>query len=159
MAKTKTVRQPKAKDAYELLERVCVAIKEHPLSYWQGYWKATRGYRGGGCGDVCELPESLNTSNNTCGTAFCRAGWMVALHDGMRAKPASFEGRAKELIGVYKDDGVDCVLLGSTDRLFEGGAVDGTPGTRPYVNAGIKGIRAFMKKHAAHLKARKLRGV
>lgn len=156
MAKTKTVRQPKAKTAYELLERVCVAIEAHPAAYYQGWWKCTRGGRGGNP----PLPHDI-VDKNECGTAFCRAGWIVVSNDGNKRAHTNdwypWSIRAAELIGAEAGD-----IASDLSRLFASYAIDGagaTPGTLKYARAGIRGIREFMKTHRDHLKARKLRGV
>ena len=150
-------RRGKAKTAYELLERVCEAIKAHPLNYYQGYWKSRRGRSKGQVRhtQVMEaLPPSLDVPENTCGTAFCRAGFIVAEHDGYEARPIDFNQRARRLLGIDEYESFDDV-----SRLFDASAVTGTPGTSRYVRQGIAGLRAFMKEHEAHLKARSLKGV
>jgi hypothetical protein len=142
-------RQKKAANAYELLGRVCEAIEARPLSYYQGWWSQSRGATG-----VCALEDELNTPENECGTAYCRAGWIVALHDGHHVAKdwRRVQDRACALLDMDEFD---------TDELFNGGAVplSLTPGSTRYVRAGIAGVRAFMRKHKAHLQARSLRGV
>lgn len=147
MAKKPTKPRTKAKTAWELLERVIQHIKEEPQRYYQDWWC----YR-----DTRKL-ASLNLSP-PCGTAACRAGWIVALHDGPTAAPlrhagrwpSPVESRANEILGLDSWD---------TSALFAGGMIDGTPGTRAYVREGVRGLREFMKEYKAHLKARQLRGV
>jgi hypothetical protein len=159
-------RRPKAKTAYELLERVCEAIKARPLSYYQGYWKARRGQRGNGVG-CAPLPFLLDQPENTCGTAFCRAGWMVVLHDGLRANPRdrssdpvmSWERRARQLLDMPPHLEFGMLVRDDVSDLFDAGDYSGVPGTPQYVKYGIDGLRAFMKTHEKHLKARSLRGV
>jgi hypothetical protein len=148
MAK-KTARRAKPKTAYELLERVCEAITANPLNYYQGFWKARRGARGSAT--VCALPEELDKPANECGTAFCRAGWIVALHDGINARPRDFDTRARAIMGFPRSGSFDECF-----GLFDGGAVYGTPGTRHYARQGASGVREFMKRHAEHLKAQKV---
>jgi hypothetical protein len=142
-------RQKKAENAYELLERVCEAIKASPINYGQDAWCFTP------TPDCdCDQCKALRAQqeHGGCGTAFCRAGWIVALHDGHAAAKETddIEGRAVTLLGLGRSD---------TDHLFDGSAVTGKVGTVAYVRKGIAGVRAFMKQHAAHLKARSLRGV
>ena len=128
--------QPKAKTAYELLERVCAVIAAKPTRYNQSDWCTER----------------------KCGTAFCRAGWMVVLHDGPDAarNAPDIASRAEALLGLTPDESWP---LFSTQQLFAKGTNGLRVGTPEYVQAGIDGTRAFMAKHEAHLKARKLDGV
>lgn len=151
MAK-KATKQPKAKTAYELLGRVCEAIKAHPLSYYQRMWAAKP--------DWCFAPDVA--AKNECGTVFCRAGWLVALNDGnknidvendvveLKGRFEHIQTRAKALLDMSDDD---------VRPLFSESSVTGSPGTTDYVRQGVRGIRDFMRKHEAHLKARSLRGV
>ena len=145
MAKTSA----KAKTAYELLERVCAHIKAKPQTYLQERFIAT--------GDQAH-EYGLHPP---CGTAACRAGWIVALHDGP-LDPRDYGGiqtRANAILGLDSQ---------TTGDLFSGAALNCgldaidfmvKPGTAAYVRAGVRGLRSFMKRHAAHLKARKLDGV
>ena len=145
----------KAANAYELLQRVCAAIKAHPLAYYQAAWVLTNKWE---VQSNCEFTDAQMAES--CGTAYCRAGWIVALHDGRRAAlqlekdggwlTSSVCIRANRVLGLEPEQ---------TYRLFDGGAIGGRPGTRRYVAAGIRGVRAFMNQHAAHLKARSLKGV
>ena len=145
-------RQRKAKTAYELCERVCEAIKAKPLAYYQADWVKR--------GEV--RPDELRVPENTCDTAFCRGGWLVAVHDGKNHEHASGPGaihtRAYELLGV-RNDGVGEPLRLSVVSLFLASAVGGRPGSKAYVREGIAGMRRFMREHKAHLQARSLRGV
>ncbi len=141
-------RRRKATTAYELCERTCEAIAAHPLAYFQKDWIRTGARR----------PEELR-GDTECETTFCRAGWLVAVHDGKsRATDAGeISTRADVLLGRRRD-------LGDFDfavtELFNGGGLSHlTPGTKAYVRKGIAGLRAFMRKHKAHLQAQSLRGV
>lgn len=118
----------KAKNAYELLERVCRAIAEAPQHYNQTEW---------------------------CGTAYCRAGWIVAVHDGpIDDRHADDVGnRAMELLDLSSDE---CWPLFSTYELFR---TDAEPGTSEYAEEGVRGVRVFMSQYSSHLKARSLKGV
>jgi hypothetical protein len=80
---------------------------------------------------------------------------MVALHDGPTARPRLIANRARLLLGA----GAYAEFRMDVEALFSACAVSGTPGTREYVQQGIDGLRAFMATHAAHLKARSLKGV
>jgi hypothetical protein len=135
-------RQKKPKTAYELLERVCEAIKAHPLNYYQGMWVSQRG------SSMDPLPASLDVPDNKCGTAFCRAGWVCQLLDGAMPR-GGVGGRSNEILGLSDDE---------TDPLYYE-EMRGAPGSKAYVQQGVRGVRAFMRQHAKHLKARSLRGV
>jgi hypothetical protein len=130
---------------------VCEAIASHPEAYYQNDFVADV--------DKCGFPVDV-AAKNTCGTAFCRAGWVVLLHDGVeRARGYDVSDRAVQLIGLK--NGRRSSLWAHRDivRLFQGDAVKGQAGTRAYVREGVRGLRMFMRKHAKHLKARLLKGV
>lgn len=147
------VPRSKAKNAYDLLADVCAAISEEPRRYNQGVWclrgpKAIR--------DWFET-EDHKIEPPACGTMACRAGWIVQLHDGRLPRKQMFMGRvaerARNLLGVtnrWDDFGLD------VRWLFDGAAVlDHQVGTRAYAKEGVKGLRQFMAKHKARLKATK----
>lgn len=147
---TQSYRQPKPKTAYGLLERVARHIEDDPRRYDQGRFVLTgedelssRGFIGDGA--------------PPCGTVACRAGWIVFLNDGLNA--VGYDGiqdRANEVLGMTEED---------TDDLFSGGALHHEcrrvplHRTKAYGKVGAKGVRRFMRKHAKHLKARKLKDV
>jgi hypothetical protein len=146
-------RRRKPRTAWELCEQACKAIAENPLNYCQAMWKSRRGcdvdeFGRDSEGAGSELPPELDLPENTCGTAFCRAGWLVVLHDGKDANPVKWERRALELLG-----------MNHVGKLFDGGEVEGAPGSPDYVKAGVSGLRAFMAEHEAHLKAHRLKDV
>lgn len=159
-SKRRTVRKPaasvlrenKPKTAYELCQRVCRHIAAERKTYFQGDW-----FR------VSAVAQRIRMGATTdCGTTACRAGWMVALGDGpLKARIQShllsgILGRARLLLGA----GSGSQLSVDVDTLFAGDACDGLkPGTRAYARCGVRGLRAFMAKHEAHLKARALEGV
>lgn len=146
----------KPKTAYGLLGAVCRAIESRPLNYAQNSWCATRGGLMSRHGDIAELDPALDVEANVCGTSFCRAGWIVAVHDGKRARPRSFYRRAAAILGMPLTRG--CFHSDNSDlaALFEWDAVTGTPGTRSYVRRGVAGVRRFMKKYERHLRATKV---
>ena len=155
---TAGTRQPtrarKAETAWELCEQACQFIDAQAHAYYQGAWVAQV--------QDCGFSPRLQAKNE-CGTAFCRAGILVGLHDGFQQAKAldSFwskvPGRASQLIGLPPLD--EFGLHPDVARLFEGDAVPGKPGTRAYVRKGVRGLRRFMKQHEAHLRARSLRGL
>lgn len=148
---TKTSRRPRAKTAYELLERVIAHIREEPRRYCQSTW-----------GALAEWGLHPAGQRPPCGTIACRAGWIVALHDGMpsfrrrlRRHDYSVRDRANIILGFPPD-------TNTTVPLFHAEAVP--PALRAqdvpaHARQGIQGLRAFMKQHKAHLQAQKLRGV
>jgi hypothetical protein len=139
-------RAPRAKNAYELLGRVAREIPQHPEAYFKHDWQRPV--------HLCPMSPRVQAKNE-CGTAFCRAGWIVGLHDGfekMKANPTyPIASRADAILGLFDDE---------THELFYDESVDvARPGTRAYARIGAAGVRAFMEKHAKHLKARSLKGV
>ena len=127
------------KTVYELCERVCEAIELAPMHYLQKDWAT---------------PAKLHFGEEACGTAYCRAGWMHALGktDCELTNVSSIVMYADT---VLRDAGVDDKDI---NILFAGGAISwaGEPGTPAYVKAGIAGMRAFMTKYEASLKAAQL---
>lgn len=119
--------------AYQLLERVCEAIERSPQQFDQNEW----------------------VSRKDCGTSFCRAGWLVALHDGVAAigDDDFVMGRAEAILDMEGDDAWE---LFSTYALLD---TDARPGSVEYAAAGVDGTQRFMRKHEAHLKARRLTDV
>jgi len=153
-----TTRRAKALNAYELLARVCEAIKAHPLAYYQGSWVVPTERLVQAVGEYTDA--QMRTS---CGTAYCRAGWVVALHDGrQRAVDLSLtDAKYPALPVADRSDDILGLDRSATHDLYDGEACDyaGRPGSRTYVRAGIRGLREFMTQHEAHLKAHSLRGV
>lgn len=160
-ARTRVVRKTqserrthKPRTAYELLERVCEHILEEPRRYYQEFW-AVR--------DKQKIADVMG-SVPSCGTMACRAGWIVALNDGlnsrvMRADHDTFspiEDRANQILGLGSGD---------TGRVFSACAVRGASyggpkhGTARYAREGVKGLRKFMREYEAHLKSRLLKDV
>lgn len=152
-APANTLPRGKAKTAYELLERVCAHIAAEPKRYYQGWWV----FRGKDAIANGREAENVDFKAPECNTIACRAGWIVLLHDGLRTKKVEdgghgTAGRARQILGMD---------LYETQQLFDGGAVCSglKPGTRKYMREGIRGLKAFMAQHAAHLKSRSLKGV
>ena len=135
----------KPETLYDLCDQVCEHIAERPLNYYQGWWaKKAKDVPG-----IDEHPEA-------CGTAYCRAGWMMAI---LENKPQEYtEPWQRSPISVkahalFNDAGVP---EDDVRELFSGTAVKGMPGTANYVEDGIHGMREFMAKHEDKLRARKL---
>lgn len=131
--------QPKT--AYELLERVCGAIKNQPQRYWQEDW----------CSPASERKYHGDSVKHLCDTAFCRAGFVVAEFDGYKAKPKDWAERAEEILNIKnakQDTQSDWADL--TDSITMD--TSGLPGTKEYAREGIAGIRAFMRDNKDFLK-------
>lgn len=134
-------RAAKPTTAYELLERVCDHILEEPRRYAQAIWGFER-----------DMIAAIKAPP-PCGTVCCRAGWVVALHDGPSAllTIGSVAGRSNEILGLD---------YGDTNAIYYDSSVDAhKQGTAAYATAGVRGLRAFMEQHKAHLQARRLKGV
>lgn len=148
------------KTAYDLLEQVAQHILAEPARYWQELW-VLRGKH---------VIERTGLTAPSCGTICCRAGWIVALHDGLDSDAINANAqvrhseavmrRANEILGVG---------MWVTKELFDGDALTPVdeysdaiedapdalePGTQAYAEAGALGIREFMAEHEAALKAR-----
>lgn len=160
--------QPKT--AYELLERVCEHIVEEPKRYHQGVWALLGG----------RIADALGKeAAPACGTVCCRAGWIVALHDGLNAKPLQAESngvrtnvveeRAQSILDLSEDatldlfDGSALEIEQGLDKFDDDGEYDGPElprrGTLEYAQLGADGLRKFMTQHESHLKARLLADV
>ena len=93
----------------------------------------------------------------SCGTAACRAGWLVKLCD--RRVPRLgilIADRAKQIINSgHEYDNVrdDWRMVTRSD------AVQGRPGTLAYAKRGASGLRKFMRAHKSYLQARLLKDV
>jgi hypothetical protein len=144
-------------------------IEEYPLAYVQHQW-VRRG--------IAWLRNVFYTVpkerlEEACGTTFCRAGWMAQIVDG-RATTQGAGLRAARLLGVvpsarkgvvhwYHPLGIDLnhvekEFAEDVRQLFAHSAVPESlrPGSRAYVKAGANGLRKFMEKHEARLKATKI---
>lgn len=137
---------PKPKNAYELLDRVAEHILAEPKRYDQGTW---------GRGPKEVRAEIAPKDRPACNTQACRAGWIVALHDGLpsfqrrlRRSIYSVADRANEILGFEDED--------ATSDLFDEDAVCWKTNQQDYAEEGAQGIRDFMEEHETHLKTRKL---
>ena len=111
--------------------------------------------------DECELTKrGKQLSEEACGTAFCRAGWMAAIMDPAIAKanPTNLD----DMTAIYQPMRSLLVDAGcgeeAVEQLFGGGSgtIGYTWGTKAYAKAGAKGVKTFMKRYASELKAVKL---
>ena len=101
-----------------------------------------------------ELATHLIANHEMCGTAYCRAGWMLSiLYDG----PVS-DGDYSISAQAYRLLGEAGVPPEDIEDLFKGSQAGpiSTWGTPGYVQKGIDGMRAFMAKHEKKLKKAQL---
>ena len=120
----------RAQNLYELCEQVCDAIAASPTNYYQGDWS-------------CDAKSIYG--EEACGTAFCRAGWMVALSEG-KSSVVNITAKAYHMLqkaGIPGD---------SVGALFSGAAVLAKEGTPAYTEQGIAGMREFMARWEKELK-------
>jgi len=159
MKKTRSAKPKKPRTAYDLCELVAQHIEEEPRRYNQRSWAS-----------FTRIRERFGHAAPACKTACCRAGWLVALADGVRAKPlvrasrlgwdpgAIVATRANEILGVD---------VRATARLFQSDALSTETGhfdlpefgSADYAALGAAGLRAWAKRHARRLKARLLKDV
>ena len=134
----------KPENLYDLCDQVCDAIAARPLNYFQSAFRAPVS---------CIYKSSFGCApaeGEACGTAFCRAGWMISLLKKPKTTWTSVEiaEPAEDLLraaGIPQTD---------IDDLFAGGACSGKKyGTTEYVAEGIRGMRVFMKLHEDKLRA------
>lgn len=136
---------------WDLCDEVCESIAARQVNYFQELWATDATFQA----DHHNHPLKAEA----CGTAFCRAGWMCAILDTQRGikrdtgewQGANIQERARCLLagaGIYTD---------AINNLFSGSALGtlnfGEPG---YVEEGIAGMRRFMAKHEAKLKAARI---
>ena len=162
-AKTAPFAQPE--NLYELMEMTAEAIELLPKNYYQDSFSM----------HAKDVPSDTETCNNdegdltargkrlskkACGTAFCRAGWMMAILDPKLGKmnPDSIDDHEeiyKPAMNLLTDAGCDAGVVG---HLFGGGSgINGERwGTKAYAKAGAKGVRDFMEQYKTELKAARL---
>lgn len=150
------VPRTKATNAYDVLDDVCAAIIEEPLRYYQNEWliRGANKIRG-------HFRMMLNGAKQAeqpprCATVGCRAGWICVLTDGREGTRSDrIMCRAKEILGLdlTKDEFSEFYFEKDISDLFEWRShMDGAkPGTRAYARAGVREIRAFMKKWKTRL--------
>lgn len=147
--------------AYELLALVAQHIEEEPRRYFQDAFAL---FGRSEIRDVAEMDAP------PCGTTCCRAGWIVALGDGMPAlrslaaqSQLDIPSRARAILGMG-DVGTFFDEFAAEADGDDGWNYDrevipddiNKPGTPEYAQFGAAGVRAFMAKHEARLKARRL---
>lgn len=136
--KTQSERPPRT--AYDLCELVAQHIETDPLRYDQSAW----GWEGM---HYQQMPM--------CGTVCCRAGWIVALHDGpaaLKDERVHISSRSDLILGLDGDQTAEIYYDGERLLAFQ-------QGTKKYAQAGAAGLRDWAKRHEAELKARLLKDV
>lgn len=157
MADKKLPQLLKPETVWDVCEQAAQSIELLPTHYYQGAF-ATPTDNLASCENLSAL--SAAQKRETCGTSFCRAGWMVATLDADKQRTpdewdmldAMISYRARKLL--LKAGAAHCDI----NQLFDGDAVGGCGkiGTKAYAAAGAKGLRDFMKKYEAGLKATKV---
>ena len=137
----------KAETLWELCEQVCESIAAQPANYFQHSW-AIKAESARNMALSCNRdPERKKQIEHTevCGTAYCRAGWMMA---HLRGKAVTYnEGdQAMDLLRAAR---IECGTLFSSE---EAGPL-AEWGTPEYVQRGVDGMRKFMEANEAKLRA------
>ena len=139
----------KPENLYQLCEMVCEQIATTPKNYVQQRYAT--------------VASSWN--EESCGTAFCRAGWMVNILDHSAGiTRTTDEWVYNTLISLrseqlFMDAGFDSADMKDVTLLFNGGACSmHNIGSPEYVREGIDGLRRFMAKHEDKLKAARIVG-
>lgn len=151
--KLKPIKRARAKTAWNLCEAVCEAIVEDPRRYDQGTYVDQH--------SLFEVAQDRGLPE--CGTVACRAGWIVALHDGgIKVRYGAIRNRANKILGVEP---------WQTQDLFSGSALEsykeqqGRPTYAQYsylrrrALQGAWGLRQWMEAHKEHLQSRHLKDV
>lgn len=135
----------KPENMYELCEEVCTSIEASPQNYGQSAF----------------AKSAQDNQKGACGTAFCRAGWMIAIIDHNAGIKRTEKKWLSYEPNIYKRS--RGLLLGAgigeseIDELFRGDVCSRTQdGTEAHARMGIAGMRKFMEKHELKLKAAKL---
>jgi hypothetical protein len=131
----------KPETLYDLCDLVCESIATSPANYFQGRWA---------------IPvRNISKPNSTgCGTAFCRAGWMVA-----HLRPAGRMPTQELSLGMISETAVGLLTKAGVPPediadLFSGSALYNLSYDTPeYAEEGIAGMQRFMAKHSDKLKA------
>lgn len=134
---------------HELMERSAQSIENTPLNYTQHRYATNA--------RMCFEKEEA------CGTAFCRAGWMMAHVDPPRSTSEwttsdMYTGIERRSIKLLRDCGIP---LGDIIKLFQStaleeetkGSILWCDGSETVAKAGAAGMRKFMQTHEAKLKA------
>lgn len=143
-------------NAYELLGQICRIIKEDPTRYNQEMWAEIRPDLRDDLNE--ELKRYLQMGWNreyarrkpACGTVGCVAGWTALMTLPVKMVPqVDTSAHAAKVLGLTNNQAAELF-----DGDAAGEAYEQTP--REHAEAGIKHIRAFMKKHEKKLKAKKV---
>jgi hypothetical protein len=142
----------KPETAYELLGAVAACILAEPRRYDQGSWL----YDAAQVADLASPPP--------CGTVACRAGWIVALHDGLDGLRAIGNSRVQERADDILDMSFETTEFFGACALYDELRIDEEEdmpelGTKEYAEAGAAGVLKFRDEYAEQLKARRLADV
>jgi hypothetical protein len=157
-----------ATNLYDLCEDACACMLQEHARYDQGVYGTTKDIN----------PELFRDRRApACGTIGCRAGWLVFLADGGFPHIADvtniggvISGRADELMGTSElvaDDDDWERYMHDVEDLFSAGALFAETdhdmedpdseipdvGTKEYAELGVRGMRAFMARWEARLRA------
>ena len=141
------------KNLYDLCDQVCESIAARPQNYMQQRWASTDPQRTLEIECGVDTAKRLTSQHEMCGTAYCRAGWMMSiLYDGPVDEDINIDRRAHILLEEAGVPGPEVVSLfvGSQAGLLN------TWGTPEYVQRGIDGMRKFMDRHEQKLKNARL---
>ena len=120
----------KPETLWDLCEEVCKSIEAAPLNYFQDAY-------------VTEAAKLFGPM--ACGTAYCRAGWLLAIAED-KPQHSLINIKATRLL---KAAGVDPLDI---RNLFAGGQVLGKVGTPAYVAQGVRGMRQFALRWETQLR-------
>ena len=139
------------KNANEMVNAVCRSMLDYTGSYNQGMW--------------C-VRNPNHTEVHTCNTAFCIAGFAVAIVHGPKKawrieqekddSDYRLQGiyyTARELFGDKSDrygEG-DEDFHEALSNLFSDESPEGSPGTRAYARSGVQKVRAFQREWKTRL--------
>ena len=144
---------------WDLCEQVCDAIEASPTNYYQGAWARPVGH-------IIHriLAQEYSTpeaKTEACGTAFCRAGWMVAIVDQMNGPEMVKRNlashhvfvmeRATSILRKAKIPDSEIRRLFSSD---DAGSICESFlwGSKEYAAAGVRGMRRLMESYETQLK-------
>lgn len=137
----------RAETLWEACEMTCESIALRPKNYFQEQWATKTLLIEAVYGpDARKLGPA--STEEACGTAYCRAGWMLSHITGGDVTDHNI---SEIMRGHMKNAGIP--IQDALD-LFSGDAC-GTRSwnTKDYVESGVRGLREFMAKHEEKLKA------
>ena len=120
-----------------ILKDVVKTIREEPLRYNQGDW--------------IHKPDETEVGP-ACGTICCVAGWVAVLTRPKSDKDATQVQRGDVALNARRRLGLD---IEQADRLFDGDPPEvkasyAPPGSRAYMEAGVRHIESFMRSELGY---------